>query len=82
MLFPSPCGVRRVGDALPEVNPMKGVIVSVPLRGKEGGGHATDECVNVLNARLFPSPCGVRRVGDLWSCQHLYSGYCFRPLAG
>ncbi len=38
--FPSPCGVRRVGDqkcsdGLP--SPLK-LGVSVPLRGKEGGG--------------------------------------------
>ncbi len=39
--FPSPCGVRRVGDQTHGMTFSSRLFerVSVPLRGKEGGGH-------------------------------------------
>ncbi len=50
-------------------------IVSVPLRGKEGAGHASDLYV-VAYPEMFPSPCGVRRVRDYWGLpeKKLYEG--------
>ncbi len=39
VVFPSPCGVRRVGDGhWDEAIISQARDVSVPLRGKEGGG--------------------------------------------
>ena len=37
--FPSPCGVRRVGDYQSKGRSTVRSNVSVPLRGKEGGGR-------------------------------------------
>ncbi len=39
------------------------MLVSVPLRGKEGAGLRRFH-YNNCNRRKFPSPCGVRRVRD------------------
>ncbi len=61
-MFPSPCGVRRVRDLNDEDLCIRLMLVSVPLRGKEGAGLKRQ---NEIEQKLkFPSPCGVRRVRD------------------
>ncbi len=73
--FPSPCGVRRVGDRKRRKAWSSAAMdppVSVPLRGKEGGGLENVKLVVCDVRDGFPSPCGVRRVGDPWFLETLY----------
>jgi hypothetical protein len=86
-LFPSPCGVRRVGDET-SLNPGSWVsTVSVPLRGKEGGGptdygRLLPRVLSTVSVPLRGKEGGGRKKLP-WESRHVCSTFvCFRPLAG
>ncbi len=83
ILFPSPCGVRRVRDGEDlEVCYQDAEGVSVPLRGKEGAGLSSKPWTSRNTTTVSVPLRGKEGAGPNYEKLERFDASGFRPLAG